>query len=96
MRVPGALQAKILEGTLPELQAHKRSELRKEWGPELSEVFQGLSVARLIFNTNRSEDSLIETSLHEALELRRSAPRKSSRRWAKSRARARVWVRVKV
>lgn len=44
--------------------------LRQEWATELSEICQGLAVARLIFNTDRSEDSEIAMLLKEALELR--------------------------
>ena len=48
-------------------------QLRQEWAPELSEVCQGLAVARLIFNTDRAEDALILELLKEALELREEA-----------------------
>ena len=50
-----------------------RQDLRQEWAPELSEVCQGLAVARLIFNTDRAEDALILELLKEALELREGA-----------------------
>lgn len=40
---------------------------------QLGEILQGQSAARLIFNTDRSEDRLIEANLREALQLRRSA-----------------------
>ena len=53
--------------------AVRTSEWRKEWAAELAETKQGLGVTRLIFNTDRSEDALIEKLLAEALELRQLA-----------------------
>jgi len=44
--------------------------IRLEWARELSEICQGLAVARLIFNTDRTEDGVIMSLLKEALELR--------------------------
>eukprot|EP00966_Prymnesium_polylepis_P205633 4765252-Prymnesium_polylepis.1 len=54
-------------------QERERQRLRKEWAEELSDVVQGLGLTRLIFNTDRSEDALIEKALSEALELRQLA-----------------------
>lgn len=48
----------------------RREKLRHEWAGEMSEICQGLAVARLIFNTHRSEDVEIHKLLMEALELR--------------------------
>ena len=42
----------------------------KSWACEMSEVLQGLALARLIFNRERSEDGLISSLLKEALVLR--------------------------
>jgi len=44
--------------------------LRKSWALELSETLQGLAAARLIFNTDRSEDGDILDLLTLALQLR--------------------------
>ena len=38
----------------------------------MSEIHQGLAVARLIFNKDRTEDGLISSLLKEALALRES------------------------
>jgi len=46
------------------------AELRGGFAAELSEVCQGLALTRLIFNTDRSEDSMIEELLKTALHLR--------------------------
>jgi len=45
--------------------------LRGALAAEMSEVCQGLALARLIFNTDRSEDQTIEALLREALQLRK-------------------------
>ena len=45
-------------------------EREKLWAAELSESCQGLALARLIFNQDRSEDDHISALLHEALKLR--------------------------
>ena len=65
--------ALVLEGKSAEAAADARERQRKEWADELSDVLQGLALTRLIFNTDRSEDSLIEKNLNEALELRQLA-----------------------
>ena len=63
----------MLANVPKELHPQMQADFRKEWAPELSEVLQGLSVARLIFNKDRSGDHLIEKHLNEALELRKAA-----------------------
>ena len=45
-------------------------EIPEEWADEMAEVLQGLAVARLIFNPERTEDTLIASLLKTALELR--------------------------
>jgi len=42
----------------------------REWASEMSEVLQGLALARLIFNQERGEDALISALLKAALDLR--------------------------
>ena len=46
--------------------------LTNDWAEDLSGVLQGLGVTLLIYNTDRSEDKLIENYLTESLELRES------------------------
>lgn len=45
-------------------------ERRKHWASELSEVLQGLALARLVHNKDRSEDTEIARLLKESLSLR--------------------------
>lgn len=41
----------------------KRQQFDRKWAAELSDCYQGLALARLIFNTGREEDELIEELL---------------------------------
>lgn len=63
----------LLSGLSGEEEETAQREFEREWAGELSDVLQGLSAARLIFNMDRSEDPLIEKTLMEALQLREGA-----------------------
>ena len=62
--------ATLIEGYLSAHCADDPDAARTSWAPELSECLQGLAVARLIFNEDRSEDAKIAALLGRALELR--------------------------
>ena len=62
----------VLEEAKKNIEDHVRacSVDSKLWSDELSEVKQGLALARLIFNKDRSEDGVISSLLKDALSLR--------------------------
>lgn len=60
-------------GSDAEREAARKLGIREEWAAEYAEVLFGLGLARVIFNTDRSEDALIDSLLAESVELRTEA-----------------------